>query len=113
MLTFLRRTVVIPMFTLFREWIIFTREKDYFVLMYGIILGYILERGIKKTVKYDNNGYMIYDQNSYLKVKNLQIISLAIFIVCFVGMVRYVLVFDGGTLANFTSFITEGASIFK
>lgn len=105
--------LVIPMFTLFREWIIFTREKDYFVLMYGIILGYILERGIKKTVKYDNNGYMIYDQNSYLKVKNLQIISLAIFIVCFVGMVRYVLVFDGGTLANFTSFITEGASIFK
>ncbi|OUP72882.1 hypothetical protein B5F09_12120 [Erysipelatoclostridium sp. An173] len=104
--------LVIPMFTIFREWIIFTREKDYLVLMYGIILGYVLKSNTMKNIEYRNGYCVLGSRNEQLRFKNKLVFSLGIFIVCFVGMIRYVLVFDGGELATFTSFITEGASIF-
>lgn len=82
----------IPIFTLFSNWIVLTREKDYFVIFYGVILGYIV------------------GSNEYKKDRVLiKIVALA---TCFIGMVRYVLVFDGGVLMDFTSFISEGCSIF-
>ena len=37
--------VAIPIFTLFSNWIVLTRIKDYFVLMYGVAFGYMLEGG--------------------------------------------------------------------
>lgn len=105
--------ITIPMFTLFRDWIIITREKDYFVIMYGIILGYILDGGTTSLLKYNENNIVL--NNPYFDVgyKNATLISLIIILACFIGMTRYVLVFDGGALMNFTSFITQNVSIFR
>lgn len=105
--------IVIPMFTLFREWIVFTREKDYFVLMYGIILGYMLLGIGKQTYGNDDKECIVDRQRNYIRAKNAQIVALCIFLICYVGMIRYCLVFDGGELMNYVSFITEGASIFR
>ena len=99
--------VVIPIFTLFSEWIVMTRLKDYFVIFYGLIFGYILDGGTtqilskSKNIKKELSGIM-----------NYKIISLVILLCCFIGMIRYVLVFDGGHLMQFESFIFKGESIF-
>lgn len=85
--------VTIPIFTLLSNWIVMTREKDYFVILYGIIIGYIC--------------------NGKILVSKKRVIKLATFALCLVGMVRYVLVFDGGVLMEFTSFIFKGCSIFN
>ncbi|MFR8238246.1 MAG: EpsG family protein [Dorea sp.] len=105
--------VAIPMFTLFKDWIVLTREKDYFVMMYGILLGYILDGGTITPLEYDGEGYELYSPCSYAGIKNAKIISCIIIAVCFIGMTRFVMVFDGGVLKHFTSFITEGVSIFQ
>lgn len=84
----------LPIFTLCSNWIILTREKDYFVLFYGIVLGYIVT-------------------SEKLSFENKQIIKACIFLAAFIGMVRYVVVFDGGVLWHFTSFIFEGCSIWS
>lgn len=84
----------LPIFTLCSNWIVLTREKDYFVLFYGILLGYIVvSRKLDLSIRL--------------------IIKRCILIAGFIGMVRYVLVFDGGVLWHFTSFIFKGCSIFS
>jgi hypothetical protein len=96
--------LAIPMFTLFRDWIVLTREKEYFVIMYGVIFGYILDGGTTEPLynEGDNNvGY-----------QNAKVIALALLAACFIGMTRYVMVFDGGVLKTFTSFLTQNVSIF-
>lgn len=85
--------ITIPIFTLLSNWIVMTREKDYFVLLYGIIIGYICKSDIPANTK--------------------MLVKLGTLAVCLVGMVRYVLVFDGGVLMDFTSFIFKGCSIFS
>lgn len=84
----------IPIFTLFSNWIVLTREKDYFVLLYGVLLGYIVT-------------------SDKLNYKTKQTLKICILLAAFIGMVRYVLVFDGGALFHFTSFIFKGCSIFN
>ena len=101
--------ISIPLFTLFRSWIIFTREKDYFVMMYGIILGYILE-GNTTTIVNSVKGYIT--NMDFVGYKNFKIISAFIFLICFIGIFRYVVRFDGGVLWNYTSYLTKGVSIF-
>lgn len=103
--------VVIPIFTLFSNWIVMTREKDYFVLMYGILMGYLLEDGTTKVIQYDDDGYPLFYAGA--GGGNAPIISLALLVACFIGMTRYVLRFDNGVLMHFTSFITQGVSIFR
>lgn len=103
--------MAIPMFTLFKEWIVLTREKDYFVLMYGLILGYIIE-GRTTSQLYDE-GKKIVLQNDYAGKRNAALITLAIFAACYIGMIRYVKVFDGGVLMHFQSFLFKDVSIFK
>ena len=105
--------VAIPMFTLFKDWIIVTRMKDYFVLMYGIILGYIIDGNTTSPLEYDEKEYQLHRSSGLSGVLNARIIKFMIIVLCFVGMVRYVAVFDGGVLWNFTSFITQGVSIFN
>lgn len=86
--------VLIPIFTLFSNWIIFTRLKDYLVICYAILFQLII------TSKKIKNG----DLKMYLK---------CIFLfVCFIGMIRYVYVFDNGALINYESFIFQSKSIF-
>ncbi len=84
--------VLLPIFTLFSNWLVLTRIKDYFVILYGVILGYAAKDSEKDTL------------GSY--------IPLAAYALSIVGMIRYVLVFDGGVLMRFTSFLFEGGRIF-
>lgn len=105
--------LTIPIFTLLSNWIVMTREKDYFVLMYGVLFGYILEGGTTNIIQYNEDGYLFKNSSSVNGSSNAILISIAIFIVCFIGMTRYVLRFDGGVLWHFTSFITEGVNIFQ
>ena len=42
---------LLPLFTLFRGSEILTREKDYFILTYAIIVGYILDSNVRKDIK--------------------------------------------------------------
>ena len=100
--------IAIPMFTLFKEWIVLTREKDYFVMMYGLILGYIVESHTTSVLYKDGEKLSI--GNDFSGQKNASLITLAIFAACFVGMVRYVRVFDGGVLMHFQSFIFQSLS---
>ncbi len=104
--------VTIPIFTLFRDWIIFTREKDYFVIMYGVIFGYILDSGTT-TPRYLLSGNKSFKYSDDVGRNNCFIMKIAIMLVCFLGMARYVAVFDGGELWHFKSFLIEGASIFR
>lgn len=99
--------VTIPVFTILSNWIVMTREKDYLVLMYGIIFGYILDGGTT-SLRVRTNGVL-----DYRGISNYKIITILVITACFVGMTRYVMVFDGGVLSHFTSFITEGVSIFR
>lgn len=103
----------IPIFTILSNWIVMTREKDYFVLMYGILFGYLLEARTTTPVKYDEHGNEVYRSNDRIGLGNANVLSVLILLACFIGMVRYVMVFDGGVLMKFTSFITQGVSIFQ
>ena len=94
----------IPIFTLLSNWIVMTREKDYFVMMYGILFGYMTEGGTTSP-----SGC----SDSCVGNNNARILKIGIMLACFIGMVRYVMVFDGGVLREFTSFITQGVSIFR
>lgn len=76
----------LPIFTLFSNWIVLTREKDYFVLFYGVILGYI-------------------SSSRKLPPNTRRIISICTLLAGYLGMARYVLAFDRGALMHFTTFL--------
>lgn len=95
--------ITIPIFTLFSNWILFTREKDYFVLMYGILFGFLLD---KETNTEWGKRKAIIEKNNFI------ILSLTILIACYIGMFRYCYSFDNGELMQFRSFLFEGGAIF-
>lgn len=101
--------ITIPIFTLFSNWIVMTREKDYFVLMYGILFGYILEGNTTVPIKKD----VLNTASLAVGKSNAKVVRTGIITACFIGMVRYVMVFDRGALVHFTSFITKNVSIFR
>lgn len=103
----------IPIFTLLSNWIVMTREKDYFVLMYGILFGYILEGGTTTPIKHEHNNKILFERNDRVGRGNACVLAIGILVACFIGMTRYVLVFDNGVLWDYTSFITQGVSIFR
>ncbi len=84
--------VLLPIFTLCSEWIVLTRIKDYFVLFYGLVLG-----NISVQLKRKN--------------PNANVIHF-VYLLAFIGMIRYVLVFDGGVLMKYVTFLSKGESIF-
>lgn len=85
--------ITLPIFTLLSNWIVLTREKDYFVLFYGVIIGYIVS-------------------NEKLESSTRKFV-LGVSLLCgFIGMIRYVIVFDGGVLMNFTSFLSQNCKLF-
>ena len=85
--------ILIPIFTLCRDWLIFTRLKDYLVISYGILLAIICTNNTKRK-------------------SICVLIKYAVYIACFIGMIRYVLVFDGGVFMVYESFIFYFKSIF-
>lgn len=82
---------LLPIFTLFRNYILLTRIKDYFTLSYGFVLSYIAMI---------RNG------------KYRQIVAAAVVAWCGFGYFRYIKVFDGGNLKRYVSNIFLGRSFF-
>lgn len=89
--------VTIPIFTLFREWIVMTRLKDYLVIFYGAVFAFITA----------------YNPNRDRTELARPFITVAVLVASCIGMVRYVLSFDRGHLLHFRSFVFEGVSIFN
>ena len=100
--------LLVPIFTIFSNWIVFTREKDYFVVAYGLLFSILLS--LNKT---NENIKEIYVNNKLNKFDINKIIALCLLIICYLGMFRFVYKFDGGVLMKYTSFITKpSVSIF-
>lgn len=76
---------LLPLFTLLRGYAIFTREKDYFVILYAIILYYLSD--IKQA-------------------RYRQIVFLSVTLICGFGFIRYMLFFDGGSLLPYISWLS-------
>lgn len=74
---------ILPLFTLFRSSEILTREKDYFTIFYAVIIGYMIDSN-------ENRRLLMY---------------LATFAVCAFGYYRFVLLFDGGDMLNYESWL--------
>jgi len=82
---------LIPLFTLFRNYEILTRFKDYFVFTYGVVLGY---------------RYTLSSSYRY------QIMKIVVILICAFGFFRYIMLFDNGSLMPYTSYLFTGISIF-
>lgn len=93
--------IAIPIFTIFSDWIFLTRIKDYFVMMYGIIFSFVLDDEIPLQPTLQTVHFTSHDWRFH------RFLSLAIILLCYVGMARYVIVFDGGVLNDFSSFLFE------
>lgn len=93
--------VLIPIFTLLSNWILFTRLKDYLIIVYAILLTYIITRS--------RTG----DLNRVKEMKFIKLVRPAFLMCCLVGMIRYVFVFDGGVLMKFDSILFHFLSIFS
>lgn len=89
---------LLPIFTIASQWIVLTRIKDYFVIFYGVILGYAVI-GCESKPEIWGAMYSLF--------------RIAIYVLCFIGMIRYTRVFDGGVLMQYTSFIFKGEHIFE
>ena len=76
--------MLLPLFTLLRGYGSFTREKDYFVIVYGIILFYIASI---KNFRYK------------------QIIFLGTTCVCLFGFIRFIVSFDQGAMIPYVSWL--------
>ena len=83
---------LLPIFTLFRNYILLTRIKDYFTISYGFILSYLcmIRQGRFK-----------------------QLVCLATIGWCGFGYFRYINAFDGGALKNYVMNIFLGRSFFE
>ena len=84
--------ILLPLFTLFRGYEILTREKDYFLFTYAIILGYLC--------KMCNKKYSFVTQT-------------VVTIVCLLGFYRDIIGFGNGGLIPFQTYFTKDVSIFK
>lgn len=80
---------LLPIFTLFSGYEIFTRFKDYFTFTYGIILGMLLVGSGKYKI----------------------VIKILIFIICMVGVFRFIILFDNGAFFEYRSYILRGIPI--
>ena len=83
--------ILLPLFTLFRGYEILTRFKDYFILTYPIILGYLC----------------LIDEKRMRTILQFGIVS-----ICLLGFIRYLVLFDGGALMPYSSYLFKGISIF-
>lgn len=85
--------IILPTVTLFRNYAIMARVKDYFSIFYIFVLGGL--------IKFDYFNKRI---PTYIK-------SAAIIIVCFLGYIRFLYVFDNGALMPYNSYINDNVKI--
>ena len=83
--------VLLPLFTLFRNIEILTRIKDYFIISYGILLGYICK--VKSNKDLFKNIIILY--------------------YCCFTFLRFIILFDGGALMPYSSYLIKGLGIFR
>lgn len=76
---------LLPLFTLFRGSEILTREKDYFLIYYAVIIGYLVD----ELPKYRTLIYSF------------------ITLLCAFGYYRYVILFDGGHFLKYHSWLFD------
>jgi hypothetical protein len=76
--------LLLPIFTIFRGYEIFTRFKDYFILSYAIILG---------------NIFIITNR------KYRTIMQIGVILVCFLGFIKFIVSFDNGAMMPYVSYI--------
>ncbi|MCM1028058.1 MAG: EpsG family protein [Pseudoflavonifractor sp.] len=76
---------LLPLFTLFRGSEILTREKDYFLIYYAVIIGWLIDR-----------------LPQYRKL-----IYTFVALLCAFGYYRYVMLFDGGAFLNYHSWLFD------
>lgn len=76
---------LLPLFTLLRGSEILTREKDYFLIYYAVIIGYLIDR-------LPNYRRLIYASVTLL---------------CAFGYYRYVILFDGGHFLTYQSWLFD------
>lgn len=74
---------LLPLFTLFRGSEILTREKDYFLIYYAVIIGYLIDKLPQKRA----------------------LIYTLVTLICGFGYYRYVILFDGGHFLQYESWL--------
>jgi hypothetical protein len=83
---------LLPIFTLLRGYPILTREKDFFTLTFGIILGYLC----------------LINRKRYLGITQIGTL-----IVCAYGFFRFIILFDDGGMMPYESYLLENITIFQ
>lgn len=83
--------VMLPLFTLFRSVEILTRLKDYFIITYGILLASICNPKRSKEFIY---------------------ITIVLYF-CLFTFIRFIVLFDGGAMIPYESYIFKGINIFR
>lgn len=76
---------LLPLFTLFRGSEILTREKDYFLIYYAVIIGYLID--------------------CLPRYRNL--IYIAVTLICAFGYYRFVMLFDNGAFLRYQSWLFD------
>lgn len=84
--------LLLPIFTLFRNYEMLTRIKDYFVLTYAILIDYFIRIDIKTP-------------KAYFLIPTVAI--------CAFGFFRFIILFDNGGMIPYESFLFKGVSIFR
>lgn len=74
---------LLPLFTLFRGSEILTREKDYFLIYYAVIIGYLID-----VLSYKRKALYLF-----------------ILLLCAFGYYRYVMLFDNGAFLRYKSWL--------
>lgn len=85
--------IMLPFFTIFSGLEILSRDKFYFIMTYPLMIEYICKVISKKKTKH--------------------IVYVVVMIIAFLGMTKFAIQFDGGSLAHYRSYIIEGLSIFE
>lgn len=82
--------ILLPIMTLFRSNLFFRREIDYFVPTYAIILGYLCD------IHRDKKWFII----------------LGVALVSFYGFIRYIILFDGGAMMPYRTWLLNDSNNF-
>lgn len=82
---------ILPIMTLFRNYEILTRCKDYFTFTYAIVLGYLC----------------LIDKGKYRTIVQIGTVG-----VCAFGFFRFIILFDNGAMIPYISYLTKNVSIF-
>lgn len=91
--------LLLPIYTFLRSFIFFIRIRDYFIVTYGLILGYVWSPPFENTGK----GNYLFG----LKLSEL-LVRFSILIILYIGTIIGIMKFDNGHFFDYRSFLFEG-----